>query len=217
MSRFVRIGLVIAAATLFAASAALASVPDPNYSTIEWRCPDSGCEGLCLFPTVCPDGDDGNKPAFLPRPAYIDLLVYDQFGAPMAGIPANEIYATMCASCLYNPARYYAAAPTNAAGYTFITVDKFGGCCNVVPVYVLGVNMVDLQYRSYDYNGDLSVDLSDLTFLARTYNTGAGCAPPNPDPDYNECFDFTCDDCVDLSDLTLFAKHYNHNCTFPLP
>jgi hypothetical protein len=216
MSRFVRIGLVIAAATVLVASAAMASVPDPNNSVVAWRCSSFNCEGLCLFPSVCPNGDDGNKPTFAASPSYIDLTVRDQFGAFMAGIPGNEIYATMCAACDVAPPRFYAAGPTDVAGYTFIVVNRIGGCCNVVPVYVQGVNMVDLQYRSYDFNGDLSVDLSDLTFLARTYNTGDGCSPPAPDPDYNECFDFTCDDCVDLSDLTLFAKHYNHDCDFPL-
>ena len=216
MSRFVRIGLVIAAATLFVASVAMASVPDPNYSTVEWRCSSYNCEGSCLFPTVCPNGDDGNKPTFLPSPSYIDLVVYDQFGAPMGGIPANEMYAVMCAACDVNPPNFYASAATDAAGAATIVVTRIGGCCLIVPVYVQGGNLADLNYRSYDFNGDLAVDLSDLTFLARTYNTGPGCVPPAPDPDYNECFDFTCDDCVDLSDLTLFAKHYNHDCDVPL-
>lgn len=216
MSRFVRIGLVIAAATMLVASVAMASVPDPNYSTVGWRCSSYNCEGACLFPTVCPDGDDGNKPGFLPSPSYIDLAVLDQFGVPMAGIPANEMYATMCAACDVTPARFYASAATDPAGLATIVVTRIGGCCNVVPVYVMGINLADLQYRSYDYNGDLEVNLSDLTFFAPTYNKGAGCTPPNPDPAYNECFDFTCDDCSDLSDLTLFARHYNHTCIFPL-
>jgi hypothetical protein len=144
------------------------------------------------------------------------LVVFDQFGAPMAGIPANEMYATMCAACDENPPRFYASAATDPGGAATIVVTRIGGCCLIVPVIVQGVNLADLNYRSYDFNGDLAVDLSDLTFLARTYNTGPGCSPPNPDPDYNECFDFTCDDCVDLSDLTLFARHYNHDCDTPL-
>ena len=147
---------------------------------------------------------------------YIDIVVVDQFGVPMGGIPVNEIYAVMCAACDVDPPRFYATGPTNAAGATSIAVNRIGGCCDIVPVYVQGVNLADLEYRSYDFNGDLSVDLSDLTFLARTYNKGPGCSPPNPDPNYNYCYDYTCDDCVDLGDLTLFAKHYNHDCDTPL-
>jgi len=213
MSRFVRIGLVIAASTLLVASVAIASVPDPNYSTVEWG--PENVEGACLFPSVCPNGDDGNKPGYAPSPSYIHLTILDQFGAPMAGIPANEIYATMCAACDEDPPVFYASAASDPAGQATIVVTRIGGCCNTVPVVVQGINLVDLMYRSYDYNGDLAVDLSDLTFLARTYNKGMGCTIPDPDQ-YNECFDFTCDDCVDLSDLTLFAKHYNHDCNTPL-
>jgi len=216
MSRFVRIGLVAAAVTLFMASVAVASVPDPNYSTVVWTCPTSCCYGTCEFPTLCPNGDDGNKPNYLPEPEYIQVTVRDQFGVPMAGIPAAEIYAYVCAAC-NNPALiFYGDHATDVAGHTTITVTKVGGCCTNVPVFALGVNLKDLNYRSYDFNGDLAVDLSDLTFLARTYNKGTGCTPPNA-TNYNSCFDFTCNNCVDLSDLTLFAKHYNHTCTSPLP
>jgi hypothetical protein len=158
---------------------------------------------------VCPNGDDGNKPNFLPRPTYIDLIVRDTFGAPMAGIPVVDITATVCAAC--GGTVSFADAPTDVAGHTTMTATKIGGCCPVAPVIVQTVLLANLEYRSYDDDGDLSVDLSDLTRLGWTYNK---CFPGIG---YNQCFDFTCDECVDLSDLTVLGKHYNHDCTFPLP
>jgi hypothetical protein len=54
-----------------------------------------------------------------------------------------------------------------------------------------------------DINGDFGCNLSDLTLLAKAYNTKPGDAKWNPNADING--DGTCG----LSDLTIMAHHYN--------
>src|SRR5262249_19538590 len=99
-----------------------------------------------------------------------------------------------------------ANAATNASGFTTITICKAGGCCSSLEIRARGITLQTLTYRSYDYTADLSADLSDLGFLADTFNK---CSPA---AGYNACFDFNCDNCVNLADLGFFADHFNHKC-----
>ena len=54
-----------------------------------------------------------------------------------------------------------------------------------------------------DINGDFKVDLSDLTLLAKAYNSKPGDANWNPNADFRG------DGMVWLADLTIMAKHYD--------
>jgi len=54
-----------------------------------------------------------------------------------------------------------------------------------------------------DINGDFKVNLSDLTLLAKAYNTKPG------NPKWNPNADFKNEGMVGLDDLTLMARHYN--------
>ncbi|MGA2309581.1 MAG: dockerin type I domain-containing protein [Candidatus Bathyarchaeia archaeon] len=56
-----------------------------------------------------------------------------------------------------------------------------------------------------DLNGDFKVGLSDLSILAKAYNTKPGDAKWNPNADING------DGKVSLSDLSILAKHYNQH------
>lgn len=53
-----------------------------------------------------------------------------------------------------------------------------------------------------DLNGDFKVSLSDLSLLAKAYNTKPG------DPNWNPNSDINGDSVVSLSDLSILAKHY---------
>ncbi len=136
----------------------------------------------------------------------MDVIVHDQFGAPMAGIGANEIDAE--GTCLLGGGSpctqvllVIANSPTDGTGHTTITVNKAGGCCTDLAIVARGIRLNTLTYRSMDYTADLAANLSDLGFLADTYNKST-----------NLCFDFNCDGIVNLSDLGIFADHYNHVC-----
>jgi hypothetical protein len=56
-----------------------------------------------------------------------------------------------------------------------------------------------------DVNGDFKVDLSDITLLAKAYNSSPGIARWNLNADING------DGTVGLSDLVIMARHYNQS------
>ena len=63
----------------------------------------------------------------------------------------------------------------------------------------------DVRIRSCDLNGDLIMNLLDLSLFASYY-------PPQA---YNKCGDFDCSGLVNLPDLSRFAFHYGppgHKC-----
>lgn len=207
MARHVVSGLLVAVA-LASASFAAASVPDPANSSVSWGGPFNG---TCTFPVICPRGGAAPDPV-----AIVNVTVKDQFNVPMVGVGQNEVEAA--GSCLLlggSPCgqvlTVQSTGATDALGQTTIQISKAGGCCADLQIRARGVTLNTLTYRSYDFTADGSVNLSDLGFLADTFNKGATCAPPNP-VGYNECFDFNCDGCVNLSDLGFFASHFNHIC-----
>jgi hypothetical protein len=69
-----------------------------------------------------------------------------------------------------------------------------------VPLCTLSSFMV----KSIDYNGDGTVNLSELSYLGLTYNK---CEPVTG---YNCWFDFNADDCVDLTEFSFLGEHYEH-------
>ncbi len=199
MSRHFAIGLMVAATLLGTSALVQASVPDPPHSSVAWAGPFNGS---CTFPVLCPSGD---------TPATVNVTVKDQFGAAMAGIGASEIDAEgTCVLGGGSPCsqvvNVLANGATNASGFTTITIAKAGGCCSDLRIVARGVILSTLSYRSYDYTADLASDLSDLGFLADTFNK------TNGNVGYNACFDFNCSNNVDLSDLGFFASHFNHKC-----
>ncbi len=199
MSRHFAIGMMVAAALVGSAALVQASVPDPAHSSVAWAGPFNGA---CTFPVLCSSGDVS---------ATINVTVKDQFGSAMSGIAANEIDAE--GTCVLGggspcsqQVSVLASGATNGSGATTIVIAKAGGCCADLRVVARGVILATLSYRSYDYTADLRTDLSDLGFLADTFNKLLGNAG------YNACFDFNCDNKVDLSDLGFFASHFNHAC-----
>ena len=202
MSRQLVTGLLVAAAVA-CASLAAASVPDPATSSVSWGGPFNGA---CTFPVICPRG--GASPDIV---ATINVIVRDQFGSPMGGIGASEVEAT--GTCILGGGspcglviNVLANAATAGDGSTTISISKAGSCCADLQVRARGTTLNTLSYRSYDYTGDLRCDLSDLGFLAQTFNLSQGQGG------YNACFDFDCNNKVDLSDLGFFAPHFNHIC-----
>ena len=207
MSKHVATGF-IAAALIASASLAVAAVPSPTNSTAVWSRSTTvashiaNYNGSCDFPTVCPSGDSVYT---------IAVVVKDQFNLVMVGVGQSEIDAE--GTCLLgggSPCSQVVSVlsngATNGSGFTTITVAKAGGCCADLRVVARGVILSTLTYRSYDYTADLKCDVSDLGFLADTFNK------LTTDVGYNACFNFNCDTKVDVSDLGFFASHFNHLC-----
>ncbi len=188
-------------AGLLWASIAFACVPYAPNCTVTWS---GTSNGQCTLPVLCPLGDVATT---------LSLTLVDFEGFPLPDTPANEVIVTASGTCpLYGGspcgslAQLSANTPTDANGFTTITVRGAGGCCTTLRATAGGFDVATLSYRSYDANADGRVDLMDLGNLASTFQRAKGS------PGYNECFDFSCDDVVSLPDLGYFASHYNHRC-----
>jgi hypothetical protein len=169
---------------------------------VTWSSPSNG---QCAFPTLCPAGDASST---------LGVTLIDFNGFPLHEVPAEEVIVSGDATChLYGGspcaslATTHANAPSDANGFTTITVNGAGGCCSTLRTTAGGFDVATATYRSYDATGDGRVDLADLGLMASTYQRAEGAAG------YNECFDFDCNAVVNLSDLGLFASHYNHRCS----
>ena len=124
-------------------------LPDPNLSFYVPQVgsvafPTEGTLAVKLF-RACPDNDGGSS---LPNNARIKVVLVDAHGAPMVGIPADQIYTlfnggtaaqgffgigadSIISNSLWNPVptcpdvrEMIADVPTDASGATYIT---FGG------------------------------------------------------------------------------------------
>jgi hypothetical protein len=138
---------------------------------------------------------------------------------PIPGIPPADFWVDGCnvnLSLCGGAFSTNADSITNQLGETTISgTIGVGGCDNSIFVIVQGTPFVQypscnenqcliIEVRSYDIDGDLSVDLPDFTLFAADYNQSPG--PP--------CLDFNYDGDVSLQDFTLFAQHYLHACPF---
>ena len=181
MSKFVRIALLVALGVVTAASAALAVVPDPTFSTC----------GSCLVLT--PGGD----PALT-----FTVSVRDQFNNPISGsnvvidFGSCPIYICTVQDAGFTSTATTISGSTSLAGLvTFTPRGSLGASCTV-KVYADGVQICSLPFvSSPDLNQDYLVDVSDLAFLAADMVS------------YNVESDLNCDGLVDVSDLALLAEN----------
>jgi hypothetical protein len=165
---------------------------------------------------ACPQGDADRLDA---NGATITVTVLDCGEIGIPGIPATDIWLMGCHSpglvlCGGGDA-INADSATNANGKTTISGWLSAGGCDSIGVYVLvqGVVIEDATCNpdclpiitvSPDINGDLVVDLIDLSEFSKSYTS-----PPHQ---YLYCKDYNCDGVIDLIDFALFSQHYLHVC-----
>lgn len=178
----------------------------------------------CLFQVSnCPRGDFEQVASGCGAgAAEIWVEIVDIFGVPVAGIPPTDIWFRPCNAsevlCWCQGERVM-DFPTNAAGWTHVTLPFFCGGCAVldgiqcvvldpwlgIPVVLQTPNcIVDARFKSPDMNGDCWVNLSDLAIFAACYMVPM--TPPCHCADYND------DGQVNLSDFAYFGAHYQHRC-----
>jgi hypothetical protein len=170
---------------------------------------------------VCPAGD---TPSFAEQGWSIDIWVRSFGGIPIPGIPATDFWVIDCdplgdASLCGGSASSNADAETDANGKTTMSLTTLvgGGCADGMTVVVQGSTVLDtlsncttvvcfpIWVRSPDIDGNLEVNLVDLSFFAMAW-------PPNP---YDACADLSIDGTVNLQDLSWFAFHFGppgHTC-----
>ncbi|MDD3642287.1 MAG: hypothetical protein PHQ19_02340 [Candidatus Krumholzibacteria bacterium] len=183
------------------------------------------CEGMRI--SICPrrdfeyigEGCGGTDD-------YIEIWVRDAGGYGVAGIPETDYCLFACDANEELSICYFfitADSVTSAMeafrGRTTFSRSRIagGGCAlNGVCMAVQGKVVLDeecihpicldIEIVSPDINGDLDVDLSDLSFFGEAYNTQEG------EPGYSACCDYNDDGVCDLSDFAFFGQHYTHQC-----
>ena len=186
-------------------------VPDINNCDISTRATDD------VSVMICP-ACDGNafSAAFTfgggTMDATIEVYIRNNAGQPLDGIAAENIWLddpglNFCAG---GNIADFDTGDNGVAGYTEFALAPCGGGCSdnltlggyLAPGTPFNENSLPfLRVNSPDTNGDLVVDLIDLSAFAAAYFAPA-----------TYCFDFFWDGEMGLQDLALFAQHYTHLC-----
>lgn len=190
-------------AVLVVASMASAEIPDLDLSEAE-----VATAGAVLF--VRPDGngftfDQAHLADGTVVDATITLTLVNYLGDPLPGYPAEDLWLETSGGSLQFPAGGTAAdAATDASGQTeWFQPLQAGGCTigETTIVQVAGQGLagpgLDIAFVSPDINGDLIVNLADLSTFSAGY-TGT----------YDPCADMFYDGSMNLSDLALFSQSY---------
>jgi len=185
---------------------------------------DVGVSCVGMRVSICPAGDF----EFISNGCgtgtdYIWVNVLDSSSNGIAGIPWTDYWMNACDAgqelCLC-ASPITADSLTNSLGNTTFSGRMAGGGCVLTQglyVAIQGKTLVDepecivatcidVVIVSPDINADCLVNLSDLSFLAASYNTAVG------DVDFNPCCDYNDDDLCNLGDFSFMGEHYQHEC-----
>ena len=192
-----------------AATAAAQGIPDWTLSFAEMS---ADATGATVFTRLSGEGSPLTE-AIAPGGAVVDATItvtlLDPIGDPIVNYPAVDVWLETSggglAACLGGT---WADHPTDAYGMTTFSHPLAAGGCTAgetAEVYVAGAPLVHgsnlpLEFRSPDLDGDLDVDLSDIT--AFTQMLGA----------YDTCGDFNIDGVIDLADITRTAQGIGDTC-----
>jgi hypothetical protein len=161
----------------------------------------------------CPAGDG----TLASSGATVTVTLRDQTGSAIAGVPAHDVWLTLCGAdacpCSGGADRVYADAATSVTGVTTISLGlAVGGYPAGGRVLAQGTELGDpadcstpycpVSIRSPDLNCDARVDLIDLAFLAGVVTSGV----------LDDRCDYNGDGSVNAMDVALFAPHYLHGC-----
>jgi hypothetical protein len=179
------------------ASMAMAGIPDETQSTASSA---SGC--LQVVP-------NGTGDALSSKGLTVTVTVLDGNGDPIAGYPFQDVGladnvggadVTLCTS------GWLSSANTNAAGVTTITGAGFAGGstqggmrATLAGVRITNGPALDIDVVSPDMDGDLDVDLLDLSAVP----TGFAARFLNGVYDFQS--DYTCDGAENLLDVVEFS------------
>jgi len=221
-------GIILAVATILGGSDQVLAQPVASNSSAVLT--TSGLNDISMF--LVPDGTGTPFTSCFQRGgalsnAVITVTLRDVFGAPVSGVPASLIRLEQassplawCTTSLFPPPPHgpnKADGPTDMLGETTFTRRYFGGSWveaavtggtyvwlldassgtwNQIPTSVL------VSYNSPDLNGDLVVDLLDVSEFAMTLFGGA----------YHYKIDFNYDLFNNLIDFAMFVPEYGASC-----
>ncbi|MCK9995871.1 MAG: hypothetical protein KAH56_06300 [Candidatus Krumholzibacteria bacterium] len=153
--------------------------------------------------------------------ALINVTLRDGNNMVAANVPASSVRLeylnsplAWCSSSWYPPPAHapnLADAASNAAGQTMFSLAYHGGGWIMAPiqVWVLEVTgawtpiptVLNVFFNSADINGDLVVNLIDVSLFAGDYYSGT---------QYRSDFNF--DGAINLTDVNILATHYGTSC-----
>ena len=187
---------------------AAANTPDPNLSFAEIP-PAAVGAGL----TVAPDGSWAPfTEAYDPFGALVDatitLTLLDSQGDPVVAYPVEDIWLETTngglVSCIGGTNPDWV---TDMMGQTqWVDPLRAGGCSvgEMTVVYVQGDPLssspLDLVFRSFDFNGDLVVNLTDIVIFTQSIGS------------YHQCADYNNDGVISLSDIVRLTQGLGGDC-----
>ncbi len=141
--------------------------------------------------------------------ATITLFLRDGAGSAIANYPFEDLWLeSIDGGLVFCIGGTTADANTDSQGVTYWVNPMFAGGYSPNPVLViisgtaLGSNPgLPLRFNSPDINGDLTVNLQDISILAIDYFTN-----------YNFRCDLNGDSWLNLQDLPIFAQHIGAQC-----
>jgi hypothetical protein len=179
--------------------------PDSSYTTVTFATTKNRV-------TIAPAGSasQGNE-TLLSNGITIHVYLKNCNGAPLVGVPPQEVVVYNAALCLC-PGGNIADAATDASGHTTFTgFIRGGGCVENLTVYadgvIIGGNPITVKTNSPDAPpaSPCAVDASDLAALATKLGNPA---------QYNICFDYneSGPPTIDAGDLAFFASALGTSC-----
>lgn len=191
-------------------------VPDLSLSEAFVAYPGPGMVSLL----VVPDGSgspftEATGPAGSPVDATITLILRDGVGnqTTMANYPNEDLWLEFgggvhLPTCAAPVRGLIADHNTDSEGTTHWTLPPMAGGFNEGPVFVFingsalqGTPGLPVRFNSPDINGDLRVDLSDVSLLAGDIFGG-----------YQFRSDLNADGVINLSDIAVFAGYLGVSC-----
>ena len=198
MTRLFCVAIVVAAVSLTAPSA-WASVPDPGYSTVTWQLLADDTTAM-----ICPACDA----------SYLDVVVKDQFGIAMGGVPVE---ATFDGAVIY--LKTPSTGNTDGSGYVKLDVcggtDGSGGeqtVTSFTKVTCMGVTIYenDKDFLSPDMSQGVGsenvVEGLDYTIFAGDWLSFL----PGSRSNFNRLCNEALGECVGGLDYAIFAQHWLH-------
>jgi hypothetical protein len=209
MRRFFVCCLLVLAAAAAPTLGSAVNIPDPVLSFAELPADAVGATvftrtsgtGSPLAEAIRPDGQVVD--------ATITVTLLDAAGEPVVNYPLEDIWIETSGgglvSCIGGAS---ADHNTDAYGMTMFTSPLSAGGCSAgetVTVMVAGQALafgsdLPLEFRSPDLDGDLDVDLSDITIFTQLLYS------------YDTCGDFNIDGIIDLADITRMTFGIGDDC-----
>jgi hypothetical protein len=185
---------------------ALANIPFPDLCVLDNA---AGSDGATVY--IVPGGTgadftDARLTGGVPVDATLTLTVVNSEGNPIAGYPAADMWLVTTAGGLVTCGLANPGDATDANGQTS-WVNTLAGGGNSLAEEAQAViagdpvpNTAMVHFVSADLNGDLTVNLSDISVFTQALGV------------YNAVADFNNDQTVNLSDISLMAQGIGSVC-----